>query len=283
MDINRLNEQQLKSICGILADTSRGLAKKELTEILNQCKISLVDDGNKTIGNGIAYQVGLNKRDWLCNCFANEVNTNGNDEKIYKFIETALDPIRYTKVEDRKKYNWLFEELNKVILLVGMQVRNDGKLVVAQRASSLNEVDSRVNSLKKKLYDRSIHHEVAKYCIEDYLRKDYFDAVFEASKGLAERVRQLSGLTLDGGELFQTAFSIKDPFVVLNTLETESERSEFKGLRELMEAIFHLARNPAAHTPKVNWRVDETKALDILTLISFAHKYLDECIRMPNK
>lgn len=281
MDYERLNEQQLKSICGILADTSRGLVKKELKEILQRCQISPVDDGNRNIASGMAYQFGLNKRDWLYSCFVNEVKTNDTDTRIYKFVENALDPIRYTKVEDREKYNWLFEELNKVFLLVGMQVRKDGKLVVVQKATSLSEVDSRVNSLKKKLYDRLIHYEVAKYCIEDYLRKDYFDAVFEASKGLAERVRDLSGLTLDGGELFQTAFSIKDPFIIFNKLETESEKSEFKGLKELMEAIFHLARNPAAHTPKVNWRVDETKALDILTLISFAHKYLDECNQVP--
>ena len=50
-----------------------------------------------------------------------------------------------------------------------------------------------------------------------------------------------------------------------------------------MEAIFHLVRNPAAHTPKINWKVDEAKALDVLTLISFAHKYLDECHKMPGK
>lgn len=37
-----------------------------------------------------------------------------------------------------------------------------------------------------------------------------------------------------------------------------------------IESIFHLVRNPAAHTPKVNWKMDETKTLDILTLISFA-------------
>ena len=61
------------------------------------------------------------------------------------------------------------------------------------------------------------------------------------------------------------------------------KKSEFTGVKELLEAIFHLVRNPAAHTPKINWKVDETKALDILTLISFAHKYLDECHRMPNK
>jgi uncharacterized protein (TIGR02391 family) len=82
---------------------------------------------------------------------------------------------------------------------------------------------------------------------------------------------------------FQTAFSTKDPYLFFNALQTESEQSEFKGLKELLQAIFHLARNPEAHTPKVNWKVDETKALDILTLISFAHKYLDECHRIPNK
>lgn len=37
-------------------------------------------------------------------------------------------------------------------------------------------------------------------------------------------------------------------------------------VKELLEAIFYLIRNPAAHTPKVNWYIDEIKALDILHL-----------------
>ena len=37
---------------------------------------------------------------------------------------------------------------------------------------------------------------------QDYLRSDYYDAVFEAAKGLVERVRQISGMTTDGGTLF---------------------------------------------------------------------------------
>ncbi|QHQ63402.1 TIGR02391 family protein [Anaerocolumna sedimenticola] len=115
------------------------------------------------------------------------------------------------------------------------------------------------------------------------MREDYYDAVFEAAKGLAERVRQITGLSSDGGELFQKAFAKGDPYLFFNSMQTDSEKSEFTGVKELLEAIFHLARNPAAHTPKINWRVEETKALDILTLISFAHKYLDECHRMPNK
>lgn len=68
-----------------------------------------------------------------------------------------------------------------------------------------------------------------------------------------------------------------------NGLQTDSEKSEYTDVKELMEANFHLVRNPAAYTPKVNWKVDEAKALDILTLIAFAHKYLDHCNKMPGK
>lgn len=278
-----LTEQQLRSICTILADTNRGLTKTELSHILQHCQIAAVDDGNRNIGNGMFYRIGLNKRDWLYSCFTNEISSKQSFAHIFTFIENALDPISYTAEEKREKYQWLYEETNKVLLLIGLQVQKDGKIVGVPKASTLDEVDRRVNSLHKKLYDRAIHPEVTKYCIRDYLRKDYFDTVFEAAKGLAERVRQITGLTNDGGELFQTAFSTKDPYLFFNALQTESELSEFKGLKELLQAVFHLTRNPEAHTPKVNWKIDETKALDILTIISFAHKYLDECHRIPNK
>lgn len=274
-----LNEQQLKAVCDILADTSRGLTKTELSRLLEQCQIVLVNDGH--FRNGYTYTMGLNKRDWLYNCFGNEFNTRHTLERVYSFIEKALNPVSYTSDSSRKKFNFLLEEINKVLLLVGLSVTNEGRLTEVVQAKTLDEVDRRVNNLRKQLYNRAIHHEVEKYCIKDYLRKDYYDAVFEAAKGLAERVREITDLTTDGGALFQKAFAKNDPHLFFNALKTDSEISEFIGLKELLEAIFHLVRNPAAHTPKVNWKVDETKALDILTLVSFAHKYLDECYKVP--
>ena len=95
--------------------------------------------------------------------------------------------------------------------------------------------------MRRQLYNRAIHREVEKYCIKDYLRRDYYDAVFEAAKGLSERLRQISGLTSDGGTLFQKAFARNNPYVFFNAMKTESEISEFTGLKELMESIFHLA------------------------------------------
>jgi uncharacterized protein (TIGR02391 family) len=277
----KIDEQQLKAVCDVIADTNRGLTKTELSRLLKQCKIQLLDDGKSY--NGITYTIGLNKRDWLYNCFVNEINQNQTFEKIFLFIEKALNPVSYTNESSRKKYNFLFEEINKVLLLVGLSVSKEGVLSEAIEAKTLDEVDRRVNSLKRLLYYRAIHHEVKRYCVKDYLRKDYYDAVFEAAKSLAERVRQITGLTLDGSALFQKAFAKNDPYIFFNSLKTESEINEFIGLKELLESIFHLVRNPAAHTPKINWKIDETKALDILTLISFCHKYLDECYKFPKQ
>lgn len=276
-----LDQQQLKAVCDVLAETSLGYTKTELTRLLQQSGIAVVSDG--IASNGYTYQIGLNKRDWLYNCLASEINNRHCFTRVYTFLEKALNPVAFTNENSRNKYNYFLEGINKVLLLAGLEMTKEGKLIEVVQAKTLDEVDRRVNSLQRQLYNRTIHREVQKYCIKDYLEKDYYDAVFEAAKGLAERVRQLTGLTTDGGTLFQTAFSKNNPYLFFNSMQTDSEKSEFTGLKELLESIFHLVRNPAAHTPKVNWKVDETKALDILTLISFAHKYLDECHKMPGK
>lgn len=58
-----LSEQHLKAICDVLADTNEGLTKTEITNLLNQCKITLVDDEHSR--NGYGCSVGLSKSKWL--------------------------------------------------------------------------------------------------------------------------------------------------------------------------------------------------------------------------
>lgn len=275
MTKKHLPEQQVKAICDILADTDRGLTKSEIGTILGQCRIQVQNDGSSS--NGLYYNIGLNKRNWLYNCLAEDFNKSQSCDKIFAFIQEALNPIRYTVESKRAKYEYLLNETNKVLILIGMQISREGKLNEVTAARSLDEADRRVDMLRRKLYERSIHPEVQRFCVTDYLRKDYFDAVFEASKSLGNRVRELTGLEYDGSALFQKAFARNDPYLFMNSMKTDSEINEFNGLRELLECIYHLVRNPAAHTPKINWRIDETKALDVLTVISLAHKYLDEC------
>lgn len=274
-----MNQQALKSLADILGDTDDGLTESEIRVLLGQTGIKILDKGNRN--NSLTYSIGLNKRDWLYNCFINDINVSKSYGKTYSFVKNALAPVRFIKDESREKYEFLLINCNKILLQLGLEMSRSGDLIKVPKAESLSEVDRRVDSLGKKLNERRIHHEVRKYCKKELLEENYYSAVFEASKGVAERVRVLAQLNLDGGKLFDEAFSTKNPCLFMNKLETQSEKSEFSGVKDLLNAIFHLVRNPIAHTPKLNWTIEEDKALDILTLISTAHKYLDECNTMP--
>ena len=155
MSMNKsLNEQQLQSICDVLAHTCNGLSKSELKHILQQC--NMTDEGDGSTSNGYTYTIGLNKSKWLYNCFAKEINKRNSYNSVFTFIERAMNPISYVNEDKRSKYDYMFEEINKVLLFIGAELSKDGKIKVAIKAQSLDEVDRRVNSLKKQLYNRAI-------------------------------------------------------------------------------------------------------------------------------
>ena len=136
MNLNRIfTEQNLHNISAIIADTSRGLTKSELERHLRESKITLVSDGS--FNNGLYYKIGLNKRDWLYNCLANEINSTHNFNKVIEFIEIVTNPVNYTKLEKRNQYEFILEELNKrkpVFIEMGLQTSHDSTASFLNRA-----------------------------------------------------------------------------------------------------------------------------------------------------
>ena len=65
------------------------------------------------------------------------------------------------------------------------------------------------------------------------------------------------------------------PVLAVGPLNTESEKSEQKGLANLLIGLFGAVRNPLAHAPKISWPMSEQDALDYLTMISLMHRKLD--------
>lgn len=252
-----------------LANAFTVLTHRDIDKFLSECYIEI--------------KHGNNKKEKLFYSFRNEKEKSNSSEKVLSFIQKVLNPLNYIDDDKRNSYDSILETINKILIMHGLRISEEGKITFTEKTNNLKEIDKKINGLKNKLKQRGIHSEVLRYCKEDYLRKDYYDAVFEASKSLADRVRNITGLNDDGSKLFQTVFNKNNPCIVLNTLETESEKNEFNGLRELLECISHLVRNPAAHTPKINWKTNEDEALDVLSVVSFAHKYLDKCYPMPNK
>lgn len=168
-------------------------------------------------------------------------------------------------------------------MLLGLQMTNEGKLIRVEAATTISEVERRTRSLVSELQKRHIHYDVIKCGKEEYLQENYFHAVFEAAKSLSEKVREKAGMLDDGTSLFNTAFSVNNPRLAINSLQTSSEKNIQNGLKEMLNGITHMVRNVTAHELKIKWVVDEQEAIDILTTISFLHKQLDECFVVPQQ
>jgi uncharacterized protein (TIGR02391 family) len=116
---------------------------------------------------------------------------------------------------------------------------------------------------------------VLRFCRAELLQQNYFHAVLEASKSVADKLRALTGAAGDGTRLIDAACSGSAPRIAFNSLATEWERSEQTGIATLMKGLFSTFRNPAAHAPRVLWATSRTDALDMLTLASMLHRRLD--------
>ena len=167
-----------------------------------------------------------------------------------------------------------------VLAFAGMALGADGKVRPVAVARTIDEAEERAQTLRSKFKGRAIHPEVLKYCRPELLAKNYFHAVFEACKGLAQRIRTMSGSDGDGAALIDKVFSIDNPMLAFNSLQTESERSQHKGFASLLKGCFAAVRNPLAHEPKILWR-GEDDAADYLSLVSLLHRKLDDCFVVP--
>lgn len=195
--------------------------------------------------------------------------------KIIDFIQSFMTPSRFVGRNEEFEANR--QQLNTILAFSGLEYGQDGKFRECKTAKTLDEAEKRARTIRAKFQGRQIHPEVLKYCRPELLQDNYFHAVFEASKGLAQRIRDLSGVQADGAALIDKVFSIERPVLAINSLRTETERSEHKGFALLMKGCFAAVRNPLAHGPKILWK-GEDDAADYLSLISLLHRKLDECI-----
>ena len=258
--------QHLEAACRVLADTDRGLTGLEIGYLLQDIKIE---------------DVSPVETKWrrVFNALAQAQNKHQVGNHLIMFVTRALNPVKY--VRNKEAFEWRRDELNVVLAFSGFFIREDGKVVRSDPASSLSDARARAGRMRSALEQRNVHAEVLKYCRAEVIQENYFHAVLEAVKGVAERVRQQSGLVSDGAELVTEAFSVKTPLLAINRLVTESEKSEQKGFTQLLIGLFGMVRNPTAHAPKIIWPMPEQDALDILTLVSLVHRKLDGTIKLP--
>jgi uncharacterized protein (TIGR02391 family) len=258
--------QHLEAACRVLADTDRGLTGSEIGYLLQDVKVADVSPD-------------FTKWKRLFNALAGAQNKHKVGNHLIMFINRALNPVSYAR--KREAFEWRRDELNVVLAFSGFFIREDGKVVRSDSESTLDGARQRAGRMRAALENRNVHAEVLNYCRAELIQENYFHAVLEAVKGVAERVRLMSGLVSDGAELVNEAFGLKAPLLAINLLATDSEKSEQKGFTQLLIGLFGTVRNPLAHAPKIAWPMPEQDALDILTLVSFVHRKLDATTKVP--
>lgn len=195
--------------------------------------------------------------------------------RMLDFVQAFLIPARF--VGRSEEFERRRQELNTILAFSGVEYGKDGQFRRVEAVRTLDEAEARARTIRAKFQGRRIHAEVFKYCRAELLQDNYSHAVFEAVKGLAQRIREMSGADGDGAALVDEVFSIERPLLAFNALRTETERSEHKGFAALVKGCFAAVRNPLAHEPKVLWQ-GEDDAADYMSLISLLHRKLDDCV-----
>ena len=257
-----LNQGIIERISKILGDTSEGLTGSEIAYFLQQCDIK-----------DVAPNITKWKR--LYSAFASVQNNDKRSTRILKFIQTVLNPARYT---DHHSFEIKRNAINESLSYVGYALQPNGHFIEVAIANTITEAQQRANDLLANLKVRNAHKDIFKYCTAELVDKNYFHAVFEACKGLFARIRQLSLINTDGIQLVQYVFN--HPVLVINSFQTKQEKDEQKGFEAILEGLCNMFRNPEAHQPKIEWPVGEQDALEILSLISYCHRRLDKARRV---
>lgn len=262
--IRKMSNSELEALSRALGD---GCTGSGLTTLLNNCGIR--DNSGESTKWRRIFAVFLDRQE-----------QDGNSNAFLSFIQKSLAPVRFINMS-HDQYEDLLCNVNRVLMFMGLEISKEGEINLVNAATTITEVERRTQNLKRALEKRVIHKDVLACCKVEYLQENYFHAVFEAAKSLSEKVRNLTGIQEDGSSLFNTTFSISNPRLALNTLQTSSEKNQQNGLKEMLHGVTHMVRNVTAHEMKFKWIVNEQDAIDILTTISFLHKQLDECVLVP--
>lgn len=267
--IPELDLTALERICDVLADTSTGVTGSEMGKLL--------------AGLGIADPLpGMTKRVRLFEALKQRQQSDRCGNHIVAFVQEAMKPVRHTNSHDW--FDTKRDELNRVLAFAGYELGEDGLIKTRTAARTLTEAEQRANRLRAALERRGVHGDVLRFCRAELVQDNYFHAVLEATKSLSDKLHARTGLSGDGAPLADQVLSLGQsamPFLAFNSLRTESEQMEQKGLLNLMKGLFGTFRNPTAHAPKISWNVTEQDALDLLTMASFLHRRLDSAARTP--
>lgn len=239
---------------------------RQITSLLLDVKCGRFDPGE-----------GITKWKRIDEAISRQQVAQGDGRPLLAVACKAVEPGRLMSAEYPEAAEHLHEELDTVLSIEAYGLTDDGRARKLARKATFEEARNKALSLREHLQKRGSHEEVLKHCREELLQdvSDYYELVFEAAKGLEDRIRLLSNSTLDGRNLPQNVLGSKNRTVPINSGATKTQRNEQDAVALFVEGVIAGFRNPQAHETRLRWTVTREDAQDVLGLLALIHRRLD--------
>lgn len=218
---------------------------------------------------------GTNKTDRIYYTLKTRQKQDDCGNNILSFVVKLLNPKRYN---DEKEFETDRAKINEKLLYEGIEINERGEPNIVSKAKTISEAKERSLKIKNKIHGIGIHPEIIPYCEEEWLKENYFHAILEITKSVAERLRQKSQYKSDGAELIDDCFGLgkeKKPMLAFNMLQSPSDESEHKGFTNFCKGFFSMYRNPKAHNPKMLEETQLAEMTEVLVVATIIHNKLD--------
>lgn len=155
----------------------------------------------------------------------------------------------------------------------GWKLNSKGKEKVSQL---LTENNVQIKTIDDEQFSLSnlLHPTIKENAFQHYLDGHLRDSVLNAIIAVFDFIREKTGVAEDGDKLIGKVFSVKDPYLILSNIDSDSGVNDQTGFLQIYNGAFKGIRNPKAHT--LNHDLTGFKAAQYLVFASLLARRVDE-------
>ncbi|GAK56935.1 hypothetical protein U27_03899 [Candidatus Vecturithrix granuli] len=123
-----------------------------------------------------------------------------------------------------------------------MEEKLDRSLLKYQRS-----INSKMQESTSEFLTTLFHPTVTHYALSQLVGGHYQEAVLNSVKAIMQMIRERAELDLDGEQLVTNVFSVKNPKLVFDTINTKTGENIQGGFMMILQGLVRGVRNPTAH------------------------------------
>ncbi len=162
-----------------------------------------------------------------------------------------------------KFYNYIDEQLEE------LEFQSNASIISNEKRNELN--------LDSSNFWHLLHPEIAKVSQTLFETNHFAESIVAAFKEVnvvvKTRVKNVSGIELDGTKLMQKTFSTENPILLLGDIDTLTGKDLQQGYQQIFTGSILGIRNPNSHENSI---IDENRAIHLLFLASLLMHKIDE-------